>query len=141
MIIPAIMISLGWLQPTQGRAQIENWSHFRGSELNGISLTANPPVSWNDTLHVFWKTNLEGKGWSSPIVYGDQIWLTTAAAEGASMSAVCVDLSSGKILQEKVLFTPEDIESKHAINTYATPAILRSTLLIRTDKALYCIRQ
>lgn len=121
MIIPAIMIGLGWLQPTQGRAQNENWSHFRGSELNGISLAANPPVSWNDTLYVTWKTNLEGKGWSSPVVFGDQIWLTTAAAEGTRMSAVCIDISSGTILHDRVLFTPVDIESKHAINTYATP--------------------
>jgi outer membrane protein assembly factor BamB len=119
--VPAIIVFLAWYATGTVMAQSENWTHFRGSELNGISGSAHPPVTWNDTAHVSWKTNLEGKGWSSPVVWDDQIWLTTAAADGSRMSTVCLDWQTGAILHDIPLFTPGHIESKHAINSYATP--------------------
>ncbi len=107
--------------PGEGCAQVNSWTHFRGSRLDGISDEKVIPVSWNDSTNVLWKVPVEGKGWSSPVVYGNQVWITTAAADGKEMKGLCFDLNTGKELFNISLFKPEAIQKKHAINTYATP--------------------
>ena len=109
------------LNLSEARAQEDNWTHFRGTNLNGISEDCLVPVSWNDTTNVIWKTDIRGKGWSSPVVEGNQVWLTTATANGKEMSAICVDLITGKLLFDILLFKQDSIYRKHSINTYATP--------------------
>jgi outer membrane protein assembly factor BamB len=105
----------------ESNAQQANWTHFRGSKLNGISESANPPVKWSTNSNIRWKTDLAGKGWSSPVVWGDQVWLTFATDDGKSMKAVCLDFKTGKAIFDLPLFSPDSVESKHSINTYATP--------------------
>jgi len=102
-------------------AQESNWTHFRGTNLNGISTDNQVPVVWSDTTNVVWKTEIRGKGWSSPVVYGNQVWVTTATVDGKEMSAVCIDFKSGKVLFDILLFKQDSIYGKHSINTYATP--------------------
>ena len=102
-------------------AQESNWTHFRGSNLDGISADPLVPVIWNDSTNVIWKTDIRGKGWSSPVVYGNQVWLTTATVDGKEMSGICIDFTTGKILFDLVLFKQDNIYGKHAVNTYATP--------------------
>ena len=102
-------------------AQDQNWTHFRGTSLNAVSESANPPTQWSETNNIRWKTDLEGKGWSSPVVLDNQIWLTTASDDGKKMNGVCLDFNSGKVLFNILLFTPDSVQGKHSINTYATP--------------------
>jgi outer membrane protein assembly factor BamB len=102
-------------------AQQNNWTHFRGNNLDGISKASNIPTIWNDTLNITWKTKMPGKGWSSPVIYGDQVWLTTATDDGKIMYAECVDIKTGKELFNIKLFEPTSKLEKHDINTYATP--------------------
>ncbi|MCK4750994.1 MAG: PQQ-binding-like beta-propeller repeat protein, partial [Bacteroidales bacterium] len=78
-------------------------------------------VTWNDSTNIAWKTAIDGKGWSSPVVYGNQVWLTTATGGGNAMRAVCVNFSTGEVVRNKLLFNPDSLYRKHAINTYATP--------------------
>lgn len=75
----------------------ENWTHLRGSHLDGHSLSANAPVTWNETSNVLWKTAIRGIAWSSPVVFGDQIWTSSATDDGKELFAVCTDFNSGKI--------------------------------------------
>ena len=102
-------------------AQVNNWTHFRGSHLDGIAVDSNVPLVWNDTTNVIWKTDIRGKGWSSPVVYGNQVWVTTATVDGKEMAGICTDFTTGKVLFDILLFKQDSIYSKHAINTYATP--------------------
>lgn len=102
-------------------AQQQNWTHFRGTNLNAISESTNPPVSWSEISNIRWKTDMEGKGWSSPVVLGDQIWLTSATSDGKKMSGICLDFNTGKIVFNIPLFSPDSVQAKHSINTYATP--------------------
>jgi len=102
-------------------AQQNNWTHFRGNDLNGISAETQIPIQWNDSSNVLWKTNITDKGWSSPIVYGDQVWLSTATEDGKNLNAVCLDFNSGKKIYDLNIFKPDSIFSKHSINSYATP--------------------
>lgn len=102
-------------------AQIRSWTHFRGNNLDGIAADNRVPLFWNDSTNIIWKSDIKGKGWSSPVVYGDQIWVTTSNVGGKEMSAVCVDFNSGKLLFDISLFKQDSIYRKHSINTYATP--------------------
>ena len=117
-LILTIFLSLD-IQLSQ--AQEDNWTHFRGSNLNAIATETKVPTIWNDSTNIMWKADIEGKGWSSPVVYGNQVWVTTATDNGKKMLAVCVDINTGKKIYDLLLFQPDTIQSKHSMNTYATP--------------------
>lgn len=118
LFLLALVVSLG-IQPAI--SQQINWTHFRGNNLNGISSDVQAPVVWNDSANVIWKTDIEGKGWSSPVVFGKQIWVTSASENGKEMSGICLDFNSGKLIYKLNLFQPDSAYPKHSINTYATP--------------------
>ena len=99
----------------------ENWTQFRGTSADGISESETAPVNWNETENIVWKTPIEGRAWSSPVVFDDQIWLSSATEDGKRMFAVCVDFENGKIIQEIELFQPTEIQRMHVTNSYATP--------------------
>ncbi len=98
----------------------ENWTHLRGSKLDGHSVSAKAPVKWSETENILWKTEIRGVAWSSPIVFGDQIWTSSATQNGEEMFAVCTDFNSGKILKEVMLFKPDSVQHIHPTNSYAT---------------------
>jgi outer membrane protein assembly factor BamB len=104
----------------QAASQEKNWTHFRGSELNGIASTENIPLIIDSTV-IKWKTRIHDNGYSSPVIYSNQIWVTTAKADGKELYAVCTDFQTGKIIYDIKVFTPEEVEGKHSINTYASP--------------------
>lgn len=99
----------------------DNWTHFRGTNLNGISADSLVPVTWSDTTNIVWKTDIRGRGWSSPVVEGNQVWLTTATPDGKEMSGICIDFTTGKLLYDILLFKQDTIYRKHPVNTFATP--------------------
>ncbi len=120
-ILKAGLFILFIVLPVICRGQSNNWTHFRGSRLDGFSDVTSVPLKWSDNSGIKWKTDIHGRGWSSPVVYGDQIWITTATDDGKEMYAVCVDFNTGKILHDIKVFTPSDVERKHSLNSYATP--------------------
>jgi outer membrane protein assembly factor BamB len=104
----------------QASSQDKNWTHFRGSNLNGIAETDNIPLKWNDS-NIKWKTKIHDNGYSSPVVYNNQIWVTTAKPDGKELYAVCIDFQTGEIIYDIKIFTPAEVEGKHSLNTYASP--------------------
>ena len=64
-----------------------SWPQFRGAGNNMVVTNANLPIEWNDTQNVLWKTDLSGDGWSSPIVFGNKIFVTSTFQEKAAPSA------------------------------------------------------
>ena len=56
------------------------------------------PAEWGEKKNVDWKVVLPGRAWSSPVVWGDKVWLTTADEKGHKLSGLCVDANSGKII-------------------------------------------
>ncbi len=101
-------------------AQDENWTHFRGSKLDGRAENEKIPLKWDDST-IKWKTTIHDKGYSSPVIYGNQIWVTTATTDGKELYAVCLDFNTGKIIYDIRVFTPAEVEGKHSLNTYASP--------------------
>lgn len=98
----------------------ENWTHLRGTQLDGHSVSAHAPLTWSETDHVLWKTPIRGLAWSSPVVFGDQIWTSSATENGEELFAVCTDFTSGKLLKELLLFKPDSLQHIHPTNSYAT---------------------
>jgi outer membrane protein assembly factor BamB len=106
--------------PDKVISQDKNWTHFRGSNLNGIAENEKIPLKWDDSV-IKWKTAIHDMGYSSPVVYGNQIWVTTATGDGKELYAVCIDFKTGGIIYDIKVFTPDEIEKKNSLNTYATP--------------------
>ena len=89
--------------------------------MDGKAQTLYAPLHWSDSTNIRWKVPVKGLGWSSPVVWGNQIWLTSATKDGKEMYVLCYDLISGKLLTEKTLFKPAEIQRIHGTNSYATP--------------------
>jgi outer membrane protein assembly factor BamB len=119
-ILFCFLIFVPFFVTGQARPQDKNWTHFRGSSLNGIADSKDIPLTWNDSV-VKWKTKIHDEGYSSPVVYDNQVWITTATPDGKELYAVCTDFQTGKIIYNIKVFTPDDIEGKHSLNTYASP--------------------
>ena len=96
------------------------WPQFLGPRGNGHT-DADLPVKWTDHENVVWKTFIHDRGWSSPVVYGDQVWMTTATADGHKLFAVCVDKETGRVEHDRHVFDVVEPEQITAENTYATP--------------------
>lgn len=115
----ALIITILW-GSKQANSQDNNWTHFRGSNLNGIAGDSKIPVKWDDSV-IKWKTEIHDKGYSSPVVYGNQIWVTSAKPDGKELFAICIDFNTGKIIYDIKVFSADEVEGKNPINTYATP--------------------
>ena len=64
-------------------AAADNWPQFRGPNGDGKSDATRLPTKWSEKENIKWKTPLHDKGWSSPVVWGDQIWVTAAPEDAA----------------------------------------------------------
>src|SRR5437763_6779103 len=85
----------------------DSWPQFRGPNGDGHADAKSLPTEWSESKNVRWKVEIHDKGWASPVIWGDQIWMTTAKADGKEMFAVCVDRTSGKIVHDVKVFTVE----------------------------------
>jgi outer membrane protein assembly factor BamB len=138
-------------------ASAEIWPQWRGPAGDGHAPEAhNLPRSWSETENVVWKTAIPGKGWSSPVVDGTRIWLTTALESElseeerqrrlesipnggtlelsgpVSLRAVCLDFESGRVLHDLELFRVDEPQPIHKLNSYASPSPLLA------DGRLFC---
>jgi outer membrane protein assembly factor BamB len=102
-----------------------DWPQFRGPAGRGIADATDLPTHWSESTNIVWKTAIHDKGWSSPVVLGQEIWLTTAPSDGTARYALCIDRESGKILHDiKVFDTPKPPYTMGAaatFNSHASP--------------------
>ena len=147
-------ISLGFaaLSFLAGKASAGNWPQWRGPDGSGISTEKNLPSEWSPTKNIKWKTPIDGRAHSSPIVWGNRVFLTTAI-EGAEVpgakavqhkidgkdfvhpdslganrkqtfKVICLDRDSGKILWQETAWEGTPFDDRHRKSSYAasTPA-------------------
>jgi outer membrane protein assembly factor BamB len=145
-----LFVSCGaWLATTAGAA---NWPQWRGPGGSGVSTETNLPVEWNANKNIKWKTPIAGRGHSSPVVWGNKIFLTTAiegdvipgakavthiiegqeflhpdsigADHKHTFKVICVNADTGKILWEQTAFEGTPYDNRHRKSSYAasTPA-------------------
>jgi outer membrane protein assembly factor BamB len=111
-----------------------SWPQWRGPLATGVSPTAKPPVEWSETKNVRWKVEVPGRGSSSPIVWGDRVYLLTAVPAGSEVASshvasrgknrylvLALDRKSGKTIWERTAREEEPHEGTHnQFGTYAS---------------------
>jgi outer membrane protein assembly factor BamB len=100
-------------------ARAGEWPGWRGPRGDGHSEETNIPTRWSETENIAWKVAIPGKGHSSPVVWGDRIFLTTALEQEQKRMLLCLDRRNGKTLWERVVVT-SPLEKKHDLNSYAS---------------------
>lgn len=135
----------------------EIWPQWRGPQGQGhASTTHDLPISWSESENIVWKTPLQGRGWSSPVLDNRHVWITTAiesevteeqkkerlagirnpkplqVSGPVTMRAQCIDKTSGRIVHDIALFTTAEPQPIHSLNSYASP----SPVLL--GKRLFC---
>ncbi len=123
-----------------------DWPQFRGPDGQGHALSESAPLRWSESENVAWKISIEGRGWSSPVVLGRQVWLTTAVetpgtpadlraaldrvampvpspyvASRVQLKAVCIDRENGRVLHNVTLFDVAQPVILCSVNSYASP--------------------
>ncbi|MES2737638.1 MAG: PQQ-binding-like beta-propeller repeat protein [Verrucomicrobiota bacterium] len=136
-LLPFVLVSSGFA---------ENWPEWRGVGGQGQSTAKDLPETWSETSGVAWKTELPGRGHSTPVAWGEHLWVTTALEKAAkpedaerrlkantgdqpvtvldsvSLRALCVDKASGKILHDIELLNVKEPQWVHQLNSYASPS-------------------
>jgi len=97
------------------------WTQFRGPRGDGVTASTGLPLRWSETQGTKWKTPIHGRAWSSPVIWDNQVWVTTATEDGRQLSAVAVDRDSGKVIHDLALFDVENPQFAHKFNSYASP--------------------
>jgi outer membrane protein assembly factor BamB len=124
-ILTLVLLALG------GRMALADWPEFRGpwgdgrASAPGDTESLGLPLHWSETNNVKWKTEIPHRGWSTPVVLGRQVWLTTATLEGHDFFAIGLDAETGRIrFNEKVFHSdnPEPLGNGASMNCYATPS-------------------
>lgn len=117
-------------------AAAENWPQFRGPQSQGISTETGLPVTWDASRNVRWKTPLPGPGHSSPIIWGNRIFLTAfkPATFGrftgsGRLAVLCLDRTTGKIVWEREV-AARTIEDTHPTNSPASPTPVTDGTLV-----------
>ena len=130
------------------------WPMFRGADSRGVSENTDLPVTWSTTKNIAWKTDIPGRGWSSPIIWGDRVFVTTVVNQGETEApkkglyfggnrlkipdtihhwkVLCLDFESGKILWQKNVHEGKPKSSIHLKNSYA------SETPVTDGKLVYC---
>ncbi len=139
-----------------GNTQANDWSQFRGPDGAGLAQRADLPMRFSLSQGVKWRTPIDGKGWSSPVVANGQVWLTTAVTQEPTeeqkkqrlanvqpgdtkevagivhLYAVCIDADSGKVVHNLLLSTVAEPQPINPLNTYASPTP------VIDDQCVYC---
>ncbi len=121
-------------------AQTENWPQYRGAQSDGLAEGTTLPDTWSATENVIWKADIPGWGWSSPVIWGEKIFVTSAVGENKLERPViggypggrvkptdihrwmtyCLDFGTGKILWEREAHKGVPPRQRHPKNSYAS---------------------
>ena len=123
------VLAIGILGFAAASASAGDWTEFRGPTGQGHAAGSKLPTEWSSTKNVAWKTSIAGLGWSSPIVVGDRIFLTTAVPVGnsekkdQSLRTLCLDAATGKSVWDIEVFLQDGQSASpiHSKNSHASP--------------------
>ncbi|MFC1739349.1 PQQ-binding-like beta-propeller repeat protein [Planctomycetota bacterium] len=117
-----ILLMIGFL--TSSACGTQNWPEFRGPSKDGHSKATDLALTWSETENIKWKVPIHDRGWSTPVIWGDQIWMTTALKNGRQMFAVCVSYKTGQVLHDVKIFENKNPPKISSLNSYASPSPL-----------------
>lgn len=101
-----------------------DWPQFRGPTGQGHAPDAATPLTWSETENIAWKTAVPGRGWSSPVIAGNRVWLTTAVTDrgtGTSLRLLSYDKGTGNVQTNVEVFGIDDATLLNQKNSFASP--------------------
>ena len=120
----------------------DHWPQYRGPNATGVSQNTNLPDKWSAEDNVAWKQDIRGRGWSSPVIWGNQVFLTTVINSGETEAAkkglyfggnrpkppatdhdwqvLCLNLDDGEIAWQKTVHQGKPLTSIHVKNSFAS---------------------
>lgn len=147
--IAVVVIATSFHSSTEAAAGDSNWSQWRGSEGSGVSDETRLPAEWSADKNIKWKTPISGRGHSSPIVWGNRVFLTTdiegdvvpgatavrhmmegqefkhpdsvGADRKHTLKVICLDRDSGKIVWERTAYEGAVYDNRHRKGSFASP--------------------
>jgi outer membrane protein assembly factor BamB len=147
-----------------GGREATHWPQFRGPGARGVAENARVPDRWSATENVLWRHDVPGRGWSSPIVWGNRVFLTTVVNSGETEAAskglyfggerpdppaaphewriLCFDLVSGKVRWERTVHRGIPATGRHIKNSYASETPVtdgRRLYVLFGNLGLYCL--
>jgi len=150
----------------QAEVPEDNWPTWRGPTPNGVAIKGNPPTTWSETENIKWKVPVPGNGHSTPIIWGNKLFLQTAiqtkqgpelveelkTSSGTRKMSVhkkvpydfriiCIDRSNGKTLWEKTVKTTIPHEGHHPTSSFASFSPVTDGRLLWVSfgsQGLYC---
>ena len=143
----------------------DDWAQFRGPGARGVSENAGLPDKWSETENVAWRTPIAGRGWSSPVVSGNRVFLTTVTLQSGqpedakpglyfggdrnkpmevvhNWRLICFDLSNGDELWSETLHSGKPLTARHIKNSYASETPVTDgerVYALFGDVGLYCL--
>lgn len=105
-------------------AHAGEWPQFRGPTGQGHAPDEAAPLTWSETENVAWKAPVPGRGWSSPVIAGGLVWLTTAVTDremGTSLRLLSYDVRSGDAVRDVEVFDISDTTLLNQKNSFASP--------------------
>jgi outer membrane protein assembly factor BamB len=119
----ALCLLVAWFLAGPPLAAAEDWPQFRGPTGQGLSGETGLPGEWSESQNVRWKTAVPGTGWSSPIVAGDRVWLTTAVADrnATTLRLLAFDAASGRQVVDAEVFRLPRRNLLNPKNSHASP--------------------
>ncbi len=120
----ALAIGLSFFNFSAPVATADSWPAFRGATGDGVvSSVKDAPKVWSEPAGVLWKTPIPGRGWSTPVVGDNQIWLTSATEDGKEMTIYCLDRGTGEVRHQEIVFKNDKPEPLgNPVNGYASPS-------------------
>jgi outer membrane protein assembly factor BamB len=100
-------------------AGAEEWPSWRGPRGDGTSTEKGAPLTWSATDHVRWKTPIPGVGHSSPVIWGDRIFVTSCTEKEGQRLLLCLDRRDGKVLWQREVLKAA-LEKKHKLNSFSS---------------------
>ena len=143
LVLLAVVVAAN-SQETRSTDRLSQWPQWRGPLSTGEAPRADPPLVWSETENVLWKVELPGKGHSTPVIWGDRLFLTTAVSVGEGFDPVmsdakgahdnaavshrhdfvvlAVDRATGQIAWRRTVRSEVPWEGMHRSGSYASPS-------------------
>ena len=165
----SLLVAFGFTVATAGALDqavnpLAQWGQWRGPLATGAAPKADPPVEWSETKNIRWKTKLPGLGHSSPVVWGDLVFVTTAEMTGAKkpftgvtpdgahnnmnplfdhqFAVMAIDRQTGAVAWRRTVATRQPHESTHESATWASNSPVTDgehVLSFFGSNGLYCL--
>jgi outer membrane protein assembly factor BamB len=123
-IIAAALAIVIMAAPTAAaQSAVSDWPEFRGPGGQGHSPERGLPLQWGEGKNVAWKTRIAGLGWSTPVVAGGRVWLTTAIEQrGVSLRVLAFDVATGlEVVNVEAFNIPSSRREINPKNSWASP--------------------